>query len=124
MTVVGSFVLFGPLIDPGLHVRYPIPIDHLKALMNFPPIMSRRHSININTSSVKVPRCLVGSLLICSPVSLSSPSLRTSLNGVAVVEGEQSLMQHAKDDAGTPMTATTLKQTPPMMVRVIFFTGG
>ena len=27
------FVLFDPLIDPGLHVRYPIPIVHLKVLM-------------------------------------------------------------------------------------------
>lgn len=37
MTLVGSFVLFGPLIGPGLHVRYPIPIAHLKALLNFSP---------------------------------------------------------------------------------------
>lgn len=37
MTVVGSFVLFSPLIDPCLHVRYPIPIAHLKALLNVPP---------------------------------------------------------------------------------------
>ena len=31
---VGSFVL-GPLADPGLHVRCPIPIVHLKTLLNF-----------------------------------------------------------------------------------------
>ena len=40
-----------------------------------------------------------------------------------MVEGEQVLIQHAKDDVGIPVIATTLKQSLPMMVRVIFCTG-